>query len=184
MVPNTCGQGQGRIKGVKGAKGSEGEWRGGKGAKGSEGEWREWMHFYTRFQGPHHLWRKKLWWSHIVLMCPHHLEVQCPPNLHLHSCNGLCRPFVESFNLWHLWPSTIAPSQHCTLASSLPLNRPHLWPSTITPSQLCAFASSLPPTITPSEHCIFASSLFQTSHTCGLPPSHLPTLYLCILTPF
>ena len=34
MVPNTCGQGQGRIKGVKGAKGSEGEQRGGKGAKG------------------------------------------------------------------------------------------------------------------------------------------------------
>ena len=40
MVPNTCGQGQGRIKGVKGAKGSEGEQRkqrGVKAAKGSEG---------------------------------------------------------------------------------------------------------------------------------------------------
>ena len=36
MVPNTCGQGQGLIKGVKGAKGSEGEQRGMKWSEGSE----------------------------------------------------------------------------------------------------------------------------------------------------
>ena len=41
---------------------------------------------YTRFQDHHHQWWKKLRWWHIVLMCPHHLEVQSPPNVHSHSC--------------------------------------------------------------------------------------------------
>ena len=38
MVANTCGQGQGSIKEVKGAKGSEGEQRGAKGSERSKGE--------------------------------------------------------------------------------------------------------------------------------------------------
>ena len=37
MVPTTCGQGQGRIKGVKGVKGNEGEGREQRGVKGSKG---------------------------------------------------------------------------------------------------------------------------------------------------
>ena len=61
MVPNTCGQDQGRIKGVKGAKGREGEWREQIWSKGSEqGVKGSESICILGFRVPTIMWQKKL----------------------------------------------------------------------------------------------------------------------------
>ena len=47
------------------------------------------------FWGPHHLEvQKQSLIQHVVLRCPHHLQVELPPHLHIYihrTANGICR---------------------------------------------------------------------------------------------